>query len=320
MVPIRWFITIDRSTITDSLRCMRTSRLPWLVLLVAGLTFSGPHFAWAGNLNQTPVPALVEQAKKALIEQDEKKFKDVSDHLFERVTGFPATTSQIPEDLSDEDYIKRMCAYTEIIEPVFTQELLDVMRHQSALMAYSTVLDGTENDITIRGITDCTHEDGRPLATAQFMRDGIAWAKTFQSANAAQAQAMAQGVQARAEQNPQIRELAILAKLVGYHAQDKQDARHQKPANNKHVTPTRSLVSKAHKGDLTSQMELARRLETGDHASTKIPSAYFWYERARKNGGGEAAQAGLNRLLPKLSQDDLWRVDLWGKRNVIPPF
>ena len=273
----------------------------------------------AGDPDPTPLPVLIEQAKKALAEEDEKTFDDLLGQLFVRITGFQGSSSAMPEGVSDDLYIQRMCEYDRVADPITTPELRDVMRHQLALIAYSVVHEGSENHVSIRAVTECVHEDGHPTATTLMMRDGIAWAKALRGANAEEALKMVKAKEALASKHPRIRELALLAKLSRYDAEDKKKVELKKGVKpTERIFPKAILVDKADRGDLASQLEVARRLETGDKFQQDNAMAFFWYTRALKNGGGEAAQAAMDRLLPHLDAGHLMSIDIWTRRGHRP--
>ena len=216
-----------------------------ILLFLCGTLFFWTSNAVASEQNQVPISVLADKARTALTEKDEETFYTHMDHIFERITGIPASSLKVPEGMGDDESSRKMCEYTKVSEQILTPEILGVMRHQSALIAYSAVLDGVEDDLIKSGITDCTYDDGQPVKTAQFMIDGIAWAQAFQSADAAQAQAMAQDIKALSQRNPQVGELAKLAKLVGFHAQDKQLAENPKPKNRVHRSDERRVGKKS---------------------------------------------------------------------------
>jgi len=298
---------------------MKGSELMARVLRLLGM-MSCLLFVFPSLADEAQLQRLVSQAKESLADHDEKAFNGLMDQLFEHITGFSALSSQLPKGISDNQYIQKMCDYARVSNQILTHEILDAMRHQTGLMAYSVVLDGEESDLYIRAMTDCVFEDGRPVPTAQFMRDGIAWAKTFQAANAEQAMSMAEDKVALASKNPQIKELATLSKLVLYDAKDK-----ERNASTKNETPEMdntiyhaSLIDKADKGDLVAQLDVAHRLETGDKFEQNNRFAYFWYKRALQNKGGKAAQSGMDRLLPHLEKFDFMLIDMWFEKKHRP--
>lgn len=183
----------------------------------------------ADTSNQSSIQELVHKAKVAFKARDEETFDPIMDHLFERITGFPSSLSHVPKGISDDDYIQRMCEYDRVSQTIYTTEFWNVVRHQSASMTYSVVHEGSEHDVRIRAMTECRFDDGQLTKTSQLMNDGIAWAKKFQAADAEQALRMAQEIKILAAQNPKIRELATFAKLITFHAQDKQLDEGQSP-------------------------------------------------------------------------------------------
>lgn len=289
------------------------------VLLLAVLSLSSTVAA-ADGAGLTPIPVLIDKAKKALAEEDDETYDGVMDQLYERITGFPASFSELPEGVSDELYIHKVCQYDRVIDTILTPALLDVMRYQAATMAYSIVAEGSENDVSIRAMKECVYEDGRPTRVALLMLDGIAWVKKLNAANAEEALLMAQEIQALAVKKPHIKELITLSKLARFDAEGKREEERPKSKGEKQRDLIHRLEAKAFRGDLASQLELARRLEAGDLAPKKFVVAYYWYSLAKKNSGGDTAQAGLNRLLPQLSEDDLWTVKIWMKRKGLPVF
>jgi hypothetical protein len=299
--------------------------LRYVFLLLIVLFLSSTN-AVADSPELTPIPVLIENAKKALAEQDEKKFDSLTDQLFQRITGFDGASSSVPpEGVSDDLYVQKMCDYNRVIDPILPPELLTAMHYQMASAAYSVVSGGHENDVDIRAITECVYEDGRPTHTARSMRDGIAWVKKLEAANAEKAMGMAQDMAALAAKNPQIKELATLSKLALFDAEDKQEAERpvsdeekQRNLEKKQKDLMDALVLKAYYGDLASQLTMARRLEKHDSDFVKPASAYYWYSLAVKNGGGDDAQAGLNRLLPQLDKVGLWLANRWLRNKTLP--
>ncbi|MEG3619066.1 hypothetical protein V5T82_11420 [Magnetovibrio sp. PR-2] len=318
----------DRSNLTESqsllavLACNLAAKRGLIDLgpLVAGalllVVSLFPHFSFAETSDQPSIQALVQKAKVAFEAQDEQSLDLILDRILERVTGFPSASTGVPEGVSDDEYIEKMCAYDRITQPIYSAEFLDVLRHQSAFLAYIAVDEGSEHDVWMRAITECRLTDGRPTIISRFMQDGIDWATKFKSADAKKALRMAQEIKKRSEENPKIRELVTFAKLVGFDAQDKQKRALPERSNKRFSQAV--LVDKADKGDLHAQFELARRLEIGDQFHQDISMAYFWYQRAHKNGGGEEALSRMNGILPHLSKGDLAVIEIWVKNNFRP--
>ncbi|OEJ64245.1 hypothetical protein BEN30_16890 [Magnetovibrio blakemorei] len=298
------------------------------VFFLFSFLYLWPTNTFATEQSQVSISALVEKAKTALAEQDEHTFDTTMGDLYERITGFTLPPSDsdakftLPEGVSEAEYIEKTCNYARLTEPIFTRELLDVIRHQTALLAYSVVLEGEEDEPYVRAMMECEDKDGRVLETSKFMREGIAWAKTFQAADTQQAMLMAKDIKALAKQNPQIKELETLSKLVGYHTQDKQEMEKPKSDASKknidNIAYRTRLVEKAHKGNLSAQLTVAHGLETGNIFSQNNAMAYFWYKRAYQNSGGEEAQSGMDRLLPHLTDVDLISIDVWTRRGHRP--
>lgn len=293
-----------------------------ILFLLLSILFLSSTNVIADDQHLTPIAALIDKAKTALAQHDEKTFDRLTDRIFERITGFSASASPAPEDVSDDEYIQRMCSYDRLTERIYTLEHFNVVRHQMALTAYLVVREDKENDVTIRAMTECISDDGRPTIRAQFMRDGIAWIKTFQAANTEQALSMAQDIEALAANHPNTTQLATLANLVRYDARQKQKADRSKTDYDERrvneLTYQTDFIEKAHYGDLDAQLEVARRLETGDKFDQNNRFAYFWYKRALQNGGGETAQTALDRLAPQLDWFDLELVDMWLSKNHRP--
>ena len=276
----------------------------------------------AEGLSQSTVPVLIDKAKAALVADDMQTFDDLLMQLFERITGIPAQASEIPDGMSDDEFVKRYCDYDRLTEPLFTPKHLELLRYDLALTGYAAVSLERDGDVYIRSMAQCVFNDGQPTRRAQFMQDGIAWAKTFKAANAAQAQGLAQEIVSLAAKHPDIDQLAILADMVRIAAEEKQDAEQSK-ANDDERRMARlgdqiDLVGRADKGSLSAQLEVARRLETGNKFRQDFAMAYFWYQRAFNNSGGKIAQAGMDRILFQLTDVDFIKIDVWTRRHHRP--
>lgn len=283
------------------------------LLLVFTLTSSD---SLADTSDQLSVQELAHKAKAAFDTRDEETFKVLLERIFQRIAGFPYSLPHVPLGMSDDDYIEKRCEFDRVTQNIFSTEFWDKYRYEVDLIAFAAVRDGKEQSVLTRAMTNCRFADGELTKTSQFMLDGIAWAKKFQAADAGQALRMAQDKKALAEQNPKIIELDILATMVELHVQDKQKT--GRPERSGEFSPQATLVDKADKGDLSAQLEMAHRLEIGDHSRQDNAMAYFWYKRALNNGGGEAAQSGLDRLLPRLTDIDTLSINIWTKNNHRP--
>ncbi|MCW8914623.1 MAG: hypothetical protein OQK24_02075 [Magnetovibrio sp.] len=307
-------MTIFRGTLIDGIS------KPLQIFLVSVFLFISD--GKAGTPATSSLQTLIDQAKAALIAEDIETFDTYMARLFERVTGMSNSTDQVPTGMAEAEYIRRMCEYAKVSEPIYTPVLLNVIRHQTALTGYMAVVDGEEKQLHFRVAANCTHDDGRPEIISKYMMDGLSWAKEFLAADAAQSTRMAQDIKTLSEQNPKIEELAILAKLVGFDAVEKQRAEdpeiRKAEQKAKQITFRTRLVEKAHKGDLSAQLEVAHGLETGDKFRKDISMAYFWYKRAHENSGGGKAQAGMDRLLPHLTDVDWSKIDLWTRKGHRP--
>ena len=273
----------------------------------------------AGELSPTPIPVLIEQAKKALAEEDGKTYEEIIVQIFERITGFPASTSERPEGVSEELFNDKVCEFDRVFERIFTTDrLIDTL----AITAFSLVMQGQEGKVDdVILATDCVRGNGRKSATNYLLREGIAWAKNLKTASPDEVRFLEQKYEALVKQHPQNEFYMVRAKIAREQGFiNRMEAKKKEPKTRflEEIEYQVKLVAKAYLGDLVKQLEVARRLETGDKFRQNNAKAYFWYKRALQNGGGETAQSGMDRLFPQLSMDDLATVEVWIENNGRP--
>lgn len=290
---------------------------PVLAILWIALAFAAAE-AIADDRHRTPISVLVDAAKKALKAGDEKTFDNLDKQLFERTTGFPYSPNRLPVGITRAEYEARLCPYRKVKALVLTTERIRYLHHGARLSAYFIVEKREENAPYVRAILECSQDNGDLVPDAKALRKGIAWAEKLKSADIGDARTMALEYEALSERFPDDPIYGALAGLV--RAQVSTLRSKLEPQNR----PTEdgyfqgALVDKAHKGDLSAQMEVARRLETGKRFRQNNAMSYYWYKRSLENGGGEAARSGMNRLHPQLSAGELLSIEVWTKNKLRP--
>ena len=262
---------------------------------------------------------LVSQAKAAIARADQQEEDRLYDEIYALTTGLDPTVDGRPEHLSNVEYQRKLCPYRKAIAPLYTDEGIEYTKHEMRLFALQTILLKHENNPYIQAIVDCVQDNGELVLEARGLRDGLVWAKKFNAANNDELQATAQEYGTLTEQYPNYELYLLLVELVDSKVKanrSKLEAKEAKQRLNDMIYQM-ELVEKADKGDLAAQLEVARRLETGDKFQKNHHFAYLWYSRALQNGGGEAAQSAMDRLRPELSEDDLLLVEIWLENNAL---
>lgn len=288
-----------------------------LFLLFMVLAFA-PDGASAGETGQVPMSELIERARQAKAADDEKAYDTIADQIFERVTGFPAATTEPPTGVSDEDFVERLCAFGRIIERTLPPQRLNAVLDELPLAAFAIVRGGRENDIETRTLTDCVYADGWVRPSTRVLRDGIAWAKELGQKSNNEIRQIAAEYKARAEKDPEDRILKSRFTLADYLVtlndaveSAERSERDVKVRKAEGKASQEALVDKADKGDLVAQMTVAHGLESGDRFRKDFAKAYFWYTRALHNGGGKAARDGMERLFPHLDIGNWASIHIW---------
>ncbi|MBF0246697.1 MAG: hypothetical protein HQL36_01275 [Alphaproteobacteria bacterium] len=268
-----------------------------------------------------PTPALIDAVKRAISDNDDETYEISVDQLFERITGFPSSSSAKPAYVSENEFMERMCAFFRIRDPLLTPQRLEDMRHHSALMADSAIGLKRTDDLLFRSMLECMYEDGRPTPTSVAMRDGMAWSWKLSTATFDEAQSMERDYAALMAAHPDNMNYKFLHLTIALRLDeirlDALTVQNRKLFDEGPLFRV-DLIEKAHGGDLRAQLEVARRLETGNRFRQHNAMAYFWYTRALNNGGGEVAQAGLDRLHSLLTPGDFFSIDIWTRNNHRP--
>ncbi len=184
------------------------------------------------------------------------------------------------------------------------------------------VKDKEENAPYVRAIIDCVQDNGEPVPEAKALRDGLVWAKKLYAANIEGVRVLGREYEALVERYPDnlIYDLLLDMTIRGRirDIREEEERQEWKKRYPEGIGFQSTLVAKAHKGDLAAQLEVAHRIEIGNNFRQDNAMAYFWYKRALQNGGGEAAQTGMDRLFPHLSVGDFLSIDIWTEEGHRP--
>ncbi len=269
----------------------------------------------------TPISVLVEKAKKAIAQNDLERSGQLINEIYEMTTGLDAKEEIPIKDLATLDIQIRLCPYRQAMAPLHTTQVLERLHHQMRIVAFGIVKDKEENAPNVRAIIDCVQDNGEPVPEAKALRDGLVWAKKLHAANIEEVRAMGREYEALVERYPEDLFYDILNKSIDdkiSKIRKEEERQEWKKRYPKGIGFQARLVVKAGKGDLAAQLEVAHRLETGNKFPQDNAMAYFWYKRARQNDGGEAAQTGMDRLFPHLSEFDFWLIDMWIEEGIRP--
>lgn len=274
--------------------------------------------AFAGERDAPPVSVLVERAREALAKGDEKAYLALVERLFERAAEMELSSAP-PEGMREKGRKESLCEYSWALERILSSERVI---ESLAISAFSLVRQGKEERAgEMIWATECVREGGRKPSTRSLLRDGITWAKKVQAADAEKAEALAREYETLAKRHPQDELYRLRAWIAREQASFNSAEARKKEFNSRTSEETAyqvTLVARAYLGDLAKQLEVARRLETGDKFRQDDAKAFFWYQRALRNGGGEAAQTGMDRLFPRLSEEDLAAVQVWADSDGRP--
>lgn len=270
--------------------------------------------------DETRLQHLVSQAEAAIARDDRQAADRLIDEIYELTTGFDASVDGKPENLSKADYEKIICPYRKALVPLLTAEEIEYGRHEMRLFALQTILFNREDHPYVSAILECIHDNGEPALEARALRDGLVWAKKMNAANIDELQIMLQEYEALAKQYPEYELYQLLHENLDFKIDSHRAANESKELKQrlKDIDFQKELVEKAAKGSLAAQLEVARRLETGDIFKHDNHLAYFWYKLALQNDGREAAQSGIDRLLPHLNEFELEWADWWLKTKHHP--
>lgn len=267
------------------------------------------------------VQQLVSQAEIAIARGNPEDIDDLFDKIYVRTTGLAPSVKGWPEHLSDVEYQNKLCPYRKAVAPLYLPEDIEYFHHKMRLTAIGIIQAKEENALFIQAIIGCTLENGEPVPEAKALKDGLSWVKKLKTANDDEVQVVVKAYKKLAKQNPQNLVYMALAGIADFPILDRKIERllqKAKKMRTEGLLYQAKLVEKADKGNLDAQLKVAHRLETGDKFRQDNAAAYFWYKRAQQNGGGEAAQSGIKRLLPQLEDTDFISIEIWTKNNLRP--
>jgi len=264
---------------------------------------------------------LVSQAKAAIAREDRQELGRIFDDIYALTTGFDPVFEESPEHLSNPDYQNKLCPYRKATAPLMTTEDIEYLHHKTRIAAFGIVHKKEENAPYVLAIIECVQDNGEPVPEALALREGIKWARKLEAADAAKTQTIAREYDELVKRHPDNQLYQVLSSITNLYVDSRRLddlAKETNQLRTEDVLYQANLVEKADKGDLAVQLEVARRLESGDKFRQNNHFAYFWYKRALQNGGGEVAQSGMDKLRPLLDEIDLMRVDNWLKKKYHP--
>lgn len=277
---------------------------------------------------QPDVQRLVFQAKAAIAENDRTTVERLFDEILVLTTGLDPTIEETSEHRVNADYQRKLCPYRKATGPLMEATDIEDLFHLTRIAAFGIVKKKAENAPYVLAIIGCVQDNGKPVPDALALINGIKWAQKLEAANAAETQIMAKEYDDLIKRYPEKKLYQWVRTGTGLSAEGYRLKNLSKDLNKRHKDgasdPSKlflfqmELTKKADKGDLGAQLDVAHRLEKGDKFKQNNHFAYFWYKRALQNNGGEAAQSGLDRLLPRLDEIDLRRVENWLQKKYRP--
>lgn len=296
---------------------MKTLWLIPFIIVLLDLLATSPSFA-----NEARLQHLVTQGKAAIARGDHQEEERIINEIFKLTTGLAPDFEETPEHQSNADYQNKLCPYRKAIASLMTDQDILYLHHKSRFAAFRIVYRKEENKPYVLTIIKCTHDNGTPVPDSIALKNGIEWALKIRTADIAELRTMGQEYEKLLKHQPNAQLYQLLDTIIDLEI----DGRHLDNLSqqadqllNEGLFYQARLVEKADKGNLAAQMEVAQRLETGDKFRQDNAAAYFWYKRALDNNGGKAAQSGLDRLLPHLSEIDfLLSIDIWTRNNHRP--
>lgn len=275
--------------------------------------------AFPGMADEARLQSLISQAQEAIARNDDAERSRIVGEIYELTTGRDAKFGKSTESLSGEEYEKRTCLYHKAIAPLRTREELERIGHEERFYAYFAIQQGEADAESLRNRLECVQDNGEPVPEAMALREGLAWAKRLHRSDIAETKAVAQEYEALGKRYPGNERYRWFHHMIDSLVDRKRAELEREKSNRRfEISAFRTtLAEKANKGDVAAQLEIARRLETGDRFSLSFHFAYYWYKRAQQNGGGEEAQKGLNRLLPQLTEVDLMLVKNWIEKKYV---
>ncbi|CCQ74447.1 SEL1-like repeat protein [Magnetospira sp. QH-2] len=293
---------------------------PMLAVLVLVLALP-MTLAWANDEKRVPFSELMNTGLKALAKGDEETARAIDLQMFGRLYGFRIKPSEWRDELPRAENEKRMCPHRREAASELTPERVHFLHHGTRMLADALVATNQEDRPFVAAILQCQQDNGEPVAEAEALRDGLAWAKKLAAADMETTRAMIGEYDLLTEQYPDEMVYRLLhgsiKSRIGKmkYEREREETKKRYP---KGILFQGNLVNKAHGGDLSAQLELARRLETGDLFRQNNAMAYFWYKRALTNGGGGVAQSGMDRLHPHLSIGEFKSIEIWTRNNHRP--
>ena len=268
-------------------------------------------FAFPGMAEEDRAQDLFRQFRAAIFRNDDVEIERIADEILEMTKGLGIDLEVDPESYLVQELEKRICAYQKALISPHTQAELELLRHGIRFNAYLLVRMGYTEAKYLQIASECIQDNGDPAPIANVLREGLAWAKRLDASKLTEAQAMAREYEVLLKDHPDDEMYQWFNLMMGAHVDVKRAHLDAEESSQRlaEMDYRRGLAEKANKGDVAVQLELARRLESGDRFEQNILFAYYWYKRAQQNGGGEEAQTGLDRLHPRFTVIDLDRVD-----------
>jgi len=285
--------------------------LRFLGMLLCLLT-ALPSFAEEDRLQ-----SLISQAEEAIARNDDEERNRIVEEIFVLTTGLDVKLEELLESYSAEELEKRLCIFYKAIAPLHTQEELEVIRHEARFRAFKLIKYGLTKYEGVRISLECVQNNGEPVPEAKALREGLVWAKRLYESDIAEAQAMAREYETLLKGHPDNEVYQWFNENMGLLVDGKRAHLNLEKSTQRVeiLDYRRTFAEQADNGDVAIQIELARRLETGDKFEQNKMFAYYWFKRAQQNGGGEEPQKGLDRLRPLFTDVDLRRIENWIKKK-----
>ena len=267
------------------------------------------------------VQFLIRQAETAISQDDIEQTAQYLMEMNELFYGLGTEQEDIPGKFSMTNYQKELCLDRKATALLFTPAKIKRLQHIARVLADGLVHRKEENEPYVHVILECTQDNGDPVPTAKALREGFSWVKKLNEATIEEAHAMGQEYEALLEQHPGDFFYDMLNDSVDIrirYIREEEERREEKKRYPKGRFYQIDLVNKADKGVLAAQLEVARGIETGTDFRQHNAMAYFWYKHALQNGGGDVAQAGMDRLHPHLWEGDFQLIDMWTEEGRRP--
>lgn len=299
-----------------------------MVLAVSVLIGGGilaPAAVFADDEGHPPLTVLTEKIKKAMADGDVEAANKLEGQIFEHVTGLSATNADKPEGMTDEVFHKKLCAFERAM---IKNVGVDTIILNMAVAAYGHVYEGWGLDEYPIFQRNCDYQGLLGKTKEQLKTEVVFWTKKISNASPNEVRSGLKKYRVLYEQDPgnaiyALRKHVISLRETDIKIRDLKEglgelSRWYRKTLSEGLIYQTGLVDKADKGDLPTQLEVARRLEVGDKFRQDNASAYFWYQRASQNGGGEPAQVGMDRLRPLLRPMDWDFIQIWMKDDEKP--